>query len=351
MERLRRILGHTTYVMVMRYVHLDKGDLGKDFDERSRSRRAWVNSMLYVLESAIKFERMFATTAVSVSGINSPPTKPGETAPEESSSPGVTDTLVAGTGDVRPPSPPWREIAIRRPPTGYLSFYIADDLSRLPVRAVTLPGNNKADPNLETATYGLFSTCERLMRAGIVARGIEYIFFLTNPKSAGRRLTGYYRLRWYYEHARGDFAVAATEQHFVMPALSPSDLFPALRSLVFSHFRGYKSVDAEATAALLEALHARPDATTDYLGEIDRLERFNAYHTGNRHWNSKQPFSWEVARGYLRTGIEPAAKSNVSPTNQWRCKQCSAVVYNRALLRSCPHCQGLGTLEPMIVEG
>jgi len=35
MERLRRILGHTTYLMVMRYVHLDKGDLGKDFDERS----------------------------------------------------------------------------------------------------------------------------------------------------------------------------------------------------------------------------------------------------------------------------------------------------------------------------
>jgi len=35
MERLRRILGHTTYSMVMRYVHLDKGDLGRDFDQRS----------------------------------------------------------------------------------------------------------------------------------------------------------------------------------------------------------------------------------------------------------------------------------------------------------------------------
>src|SRR6266542_4697168 len=35
MERLRRILGHTTYSMVMRYVHLDKGDLGKDFDLRA----------------------------------------------------------------------------------------------------------------------------------------------------------------------------------------------------------------------------------------------------------------------------------------------------------------------------
>jgi len=34
-ERLRRILGHTSYVMVMRYVHLDKGDLGRDFDEHS----------------------------------------------------------------------------------------------------------------------------------------------------------------------------------------------------------------------------------------------------------------------------------------------------------------------------
>jgi len=34
-ERLRRILGHTSYVMVMRYVHLDKGDLYRDFDLRS----------------------------------------------------------------------------------------------------------------------------------------------------------------------------------------------------------------------------------------------------------------------------------------------------------------------------
>ena len=34
-ERLRRILGHTTYVMVMRYVHLDKDDLYRDFNERS----------------------------------------------------------------------------------------------------------------------------------------------------------------------------------------------------------------------------------------------------------------------------------------------------------------------------
>ena len=34
-ERLRRILGHSSYVMVMRYLHLDKGDLGREFDQRT----------------------------------------------------------------------------------------------------------------------------------------------------------------------------------------------------------------------------------------------------------------------------------------------------------------------------
>jgi site-specific recombinase XerD len=35
MERLRRILGHTTYAMVMRYVHLRKDDLYIDFERRT----------------------------------------------------------------------------------------------------------------------------------------------------------------------------------------------------------------------------------------------------------------------------------------------------------------------------
>lgn len=34
-ERLRKILGHTSYAMVMRYVHLDRGDLARDFDLRT----------------------------------------------------------------------------------------------------------------------------------------------------------------------------------------------------------------------------------------------------------------------------------------------------------------------------
>ena len=53
-------------------------------------------------------------------------------------------------------------------PAGFLSFYLRDELSALAVRGVTLPGNNKSDPNLETGTYGLFSICCQSMRAGIV---------------------------------------------------------------------------------------------------------------------------------------------------------------------------------------
>jgi len=30
-----QVLGHTSYAMVMRYVHLDRGDLARDFDLRT----------------------------------------------------------------------------------------------------------------------------------------------------------------------------------------------------------------------------------------------------------------------------------------------------------------------------
>ncbi|MHB8509880.1 MAG: tyrosine-type recombinase/integrase [Candidatus Dormibacteria bacterium] len=34
-ERLRKILGHSTYAMILRYVHLNKRDLAQDFDDRT----------------------------------------------------------------------------------------------------------------------------------------------------------------------------------------------------------------------------------------------------------------------------------------------------------------------------
>ena len=79
---------------------------------------------------------------------------------------------------VKPPAAPWSLLRAAQPATGYLSMYLADDLSWLPVRHITRPHDNKSDPNIETGTYGLFSTCEHQMRSGIVNRGAQYIVFM-----------------------------------------------------------------------------------------------------------------------------------------------------------------------------
>lgn len=78
--------------------------------------------------------------------------------------------------DVRPPNPPWIPLEPGDGSISALSFYYSDPNSDIPVREVTRADDNKADPNLETMTFGLFSTCERGMRAGIVRHGIEFLF-------------------------------------------------------------------------------------------------------------------------------------------------------------------------------
>ena len=100
--------------------------------------------------------------------------------------------------ELKPPNAPWIAIPIPQDAGGCLSVYYSDPLSRVPVREVTRPGDNKSDPNIETLTYGLFSTCGRAMRSGMVGRGDRYLFFATK-RGAGRVLTGYYDLCWYAE--------------------------------------------------------------------------------------------------------------------------------------------------------
>src|SRR5437868_15491701 len=121
--------------------------------------------------------------------------------------------------DYAPPNAPWQEI---QNPTGagYLSVYYSDDLSPLAVRFVTKPGDNKSDPNLETLTYGLFSTCSPSMRAGVVQRQYSYIFF-TTKRAAGRVLSGFYHIQWYVpanSPRTNDFYLAADQAHFVADA-------------------------------------------------------------------------------------------------------------------------------------
>src|SRR4051812_11206383 len=94
------------------------------------------------------------------------------------------------THPLKPPASPWLELIPTNNEEGVLSYYYSEDEACVPVRAIMLPNNNKSDPNIETATYGLFSTCSQGTRAGIVERGTRYMFFVTQ-RGHGRMLTGY----------------------------------------------------------------------------------------------------------------------------------------------------------------
>lgn len=257
--------------------------------------------------------------------------------------------------DVRPPNKPWVPIPAATPEIGCLSFYLSDDLSPLPVRGVTLHQNNKSDPNLETGTYGLFSTCERQMRASVVSRGLRYIFFVTR-RADQRVISGYYELGWYCEGVlngvRSDYALAARQIHFIEGPVPIAKLPGELRAVAGVRFRTFLLLDSLQTSALRRLLDRRPDCTSEYVSEIDRLERFNLYHAGARCWNRAKQFTWDDAKNYL--AVRPSRRSttavdaaNTSPTGRWRCTACGVEFENKALLKACPSCDVLGSLAPV----
>src|SRR5205823_2091966 len=116
-----------------------------------------------------------------------------------------------------PPRKPWHPLDANVDAGAYLSVYLSCDIARFPVRDVTRLGDNKSDPNLETLTYGLFSTCEPTMRKSIANRRIGAIYFLTRVESLGRVLVGMYDLGWFAEVDSGDFALAARSARFIDP--------------------------------------------------------------------------------------------------------------------------------------
>jgi hypothetical protein len=257
----------------------------------------------------------------------------------------------------RPPGPPWRCHAATAPPTGYLAFYYSDDLSPLPVRHITRPGDCKSDPNIETATFGLFSTCEPSVRSAVVNRSASYLFFLTN-RSGERFVAGFYRVGWWCGQPRGpqrDVRLAADVVHFVAHPIRVVDLPEPARSCASRPMRSCRPVDAAITQQLLATLRQHPDASAEYIREIDRLERFNAFRTSARYpgWGQNQPFSWELAGDFLeelQAGSPPGAVSvkNQSTTQLWRCPACLEIRRNQSRLRICPACKQVVTLEVVV---
>lgn len=262
-------------------------------------------------------------------------------------------TLLSESSEGAParlPSAPWK--ALEDSGKGYLSVYFSDRMARWPVREITRPGDNKSDPNLETGTYGLFSTCEPSMRNRIVQDGAATILFLTTHRPGhGRALTGYYHVGWYTEGTQGtinrDYALAAASMRFIDPV--PLDSLPEpLRSYSSIPFRQIRPTDRTFTTAFRELIDSAPDRTPNYLSEITRVENFARASTNFAYpsWGRESGFSWNDASEYYQTDDELSKVPNSSKTRSWRCRECDYVIKNSALLKKCPLCKRTATLVP-----
>ena len=207
-----------------------------------------------------------------------------------------------------PPNPPWAPLTVREASGGYLSYFFSDELSSLPVRAITSVGDNKVDPNLETKTYGLFSPCNKNMRKIIVKRGCRYIFFVTRRKGI-RVLCGVYFVKWYapINPDGGDFCLATDRIWFVADSIPSGDVDKACGTNICRPFRTCLRVDAKGCRKMEGLLKRRANATRSYLAEIDRLERFNLKHGGYRYVTAKRrdSYSWDCdkVKAILKNGM------------------------------------------------
>ena len=195
-----------------------------------------------------------------------------------------------------PPNPPWKPLAICEASGGYLGSFLNDDLSGLPVRAITVVGDNKADPNLETKTYGLFSTCHKVMRKSIVKHGRRHVFFITNRRGVPV-LAGLYLVKWYAPVSSddNDFCLAADSIWFVQDPIPLANVDRVCGTDVDRAIRAFKCIDAEGCRKIEKLLKRRPNVTGSYLSEIDRLERFNLKHGGYRYVTAERrdSYSWD----------------------------------------------------------
>ncbi|GAA0944655.1 hypothetical protein GCM10009554_38970 [Kribbella koreensis] len=257
--------------------------------------------------------------------------------------------MVKKSGSSKPPNTPWKPLEDKTG-AGYLSVYLSDPVARYPVRYVTKPRDNKSDPNLETGTYGLFSTCEFDLRGKAVRDGRTHIFFVTSHGKEKRALTGYYDIGWFAESTagagRGDYALAARELRFVDPILL-SDLPSSVRDVCAPFFRLMRPIDTVTTKALRKIIDRRPDRTADYVDEIHRLEHLSHFKTGYTYptWGKDDTFEWGHAAAYL--GKLGTVYKGTNPGGLWRCTSCGyRDIRSKAPLKQCPLCKEMGTLQP-----
>ena len=213
--------------------------------------------------------------------------------------------------DIRPPNDPWQTLNGSND-EGVLAYYISDSSTKIPIRDITHENDPKADPNLETKTFGLFSYCHETMRKKMINDGVNLLFFITKrlkeiEKNDGKKklvglrvLTGYYRVGWYYEIKEDDYALTASKIKFVYPGYPLEDLTEYLGESINTKFMQTKFIHGDTPKKLLQLIQKTPDSTEQYIKEIHGKEQDALKKWGNMYRERKQGFTWEDAVKFIK---------------------------------------------------
>lgn len=261
-----------------------------------------------------------------------------------------------------PPGPPWIELHPNADAPSYLCFYYSSILSARPVRDVnrivpvghSYVADCKVDPNWETKTFGLFSTCQQDVRKGVVKNRSPYLFFFGNRVigRAERGITGFYQLRWYAHGGtnEGDYCLAAETCHFVERPLSFEEVNRNIgTNLSNRRPRLSMKVAPEQTRRLIGMLMKQQDITSEYIADIRRLERLNARASGGltyMNFRRRDSYSWRAAAEVKGLGIPSTRQKirNSGSQDTWLCEHCGEISLSYSRLKLCPACGAHGTL-------
>jgi hypothetical protein len=214
----------------------------------------------------------------------------------------------------------WKVIENNPKTTGHIAYYYSDSKADLPVRGIRKKWDSKADPNIETKTYGLFSTCMPPARKNMVTNRDSYIFFFT--KWRGQRMfTGYYELGYFVDTgiiptANGkarkfpDYALLAKRTHFVRNGIPlTGDRWSIITEDSFNDGvidgygpRDFKQIDSKLTNLLKSKLDEQKDITGEYVKEIYRLENENLQKYGYKYpsWKRREGFTKDDFKEFIK---------------------------------------------------
>ncbi len=211
----------------------------------------------------------------------------------------------------------WKKIDRSKEISAHIAYYYSDQKAKLPVRGVRKNRDNKADPNIETKTYGLFTTCMPPARKNMVLNGNWYIFFFTN-RNKQRMFTGYYELDKYMitgitpRNSKGpyrfaDYALLAKKTHFVREGIPlTGKIWSKITDDAINEdgIQGYgprdsKSIPSVLAKKLKEKLDEQEDITYEYVKEIHKFEEENLLNSDGKY---RYP-SWERRKGFSKNDI------------------------------------------------